>query len=538
MSRNIARLSGRSGPLRLALPALLALAAAPALAAPAKDAAAEKALKEAMGDDYFETRFDDAEKKLRAAIEACGTGCSEGMKAKLHVALGTVLAGGKKELDDAQDVFVTALKLDPTVKPDPDLTTAQVQFAFEKAKADLKLGPAPGADAPASAASHSPPAEQRVRTPVPLYLEILPTVLADVRKVTGSFAGPGNVNFTPLDFRKLGERGYGAEVACDEVAMEGDLTYFITILGENDKVLGTLGTRDAPLRVPIRAAITKEAPHWPGFTAPDQCSSKGSGPDQCLDDKQCNSGLVCKGGQCLAPQKTTSKLSNWITVTFGADFGLFAADNVCSEVGQNDDNYVCQREDGSRYLGTPTTGAANNVNFGFVPGTMRVAIQYERVLFDNFSAAGRIGFAFNGASGEGVNFLPLHLEARLAYSFGQSAFEKPGVRPFVFLSGGLAQVDSTVSRVQVLEDGQACGAQDPLDQGSPCTKPSPDGRTEPRLQYLSATKQAGNGFITAGVGLVYTPLRNVGLHVAVRGGVTFPVLIGVIAPEAGFTFGF
>src|SRR5512141_2375635 len=99
---NIARVS----PLLRSLFALGAvalgalLAAGHADAAPAKDAEAEKVLKEAMDSDYFETRFDKAEEKLRKAIDACGAKCSENVKARLYVALGTVLSGGKKELED------------------------------------------------------------------------------------------------------------------------------------------------------------------------------------------------------------------------------------------------------------------------------------------------------------------------------------------------------------------------------------------------------------------------------------------------------
>jgi hypothetical protein len=225
-----------------------------------------------------------------------------------------------------------------------------------------------------------------------------------------------------------------------------------------------------------------------------------------------------------------------VTITFAPDFGLFAAENVCTRVGQNEDNYVCQREDGSRYVGTPTTNVADNVNFGFLIGTMRVAAQYERVVWDNLTLGGRVGFAFNGASGDGVDFLPLHLEARIGYSLGKDAFSAPGVRPFAFLSGGLAQVDTSV-KVEVLEDSLACGAS-PNDPGSPCTKESSDGRIEPRTQKLAAYKQAGRGFMSVGLGLAYNPIKNLGLHLAVRGGVTFPAVIGVIAPEAGVTFGF
>jgi hypothetical protein len=537
VSRSPVDIAARRRPSRLVAPSLLLvlLACTTANAAPAKDDAAEKALKQAMETDYFETRFDDAEKKVRAAIDACGKGCSEGMKARLYVALGTILAGGRKELEDGQEAFVEALKLDPKAAPDPDLTSAQVQFAFEKARAELKIGPPPAASA--SSTIHKPPAEQRVHTPVPLYFEVMPDVIASVRKVTGSYAGTVTGTYTPLDFRKLGERGYGAEIPCDEVIKEGELRYFIHVLGEGDKVIGTIGSRSDPIVVPIRAAITTPAPRWPGFSAPEQCAARAAGPDQCLDDKQCNSGLVCRSGQCVAPAQEKKQLKNWVTVTFAPDFALHSASEVCSLAGQDSTKHVCLREDGSRYLGTPTLGVANNVNLGFVLGTMRAAVQYERVLFDNFTAGLRVGFAFNGPSGEGVDFLPLHLEGRVGYSFGKDAFEGMGLRPFAFLSGGLAQVDAKVN-VEVLEDGDACGAPDPLDNGSPCTTPSLDGKIEPRTQRLAAYKQAGRGFFTAGVGLAYNPLRNVGIHLAVRGGVTFPVVVGVIAPEAGVTFGF
>src|SRR5678816_1916108 len=95
-------------------PALLAATlAATATAAPIKDADAEKMLKQAMDTDYFNTDFKKAEDKLRAALERCQTTCSDGVKAKLWAAIGTVLAGGKKELEDGRDAFVEALKLDP-----------------------------------------------------------------------------------------------------------------------------------------------------------------------------------------------------------------------------------------------------------------------------------------------------------------------------------------------------------------------------------------------------------------------------------------
>ncbi|MFO0590612.1 MAG: hypothetical protein U0441_23925 [Polyangiaceae bacterium] len=503
-------------------------------AAPSKDAEAEKVLKDAMDSDYFETRFDKAEEKLRKAIETCGSACSNETKAKLYAALGTVLAGGRKELEDGRDAFIDALKLDPKVQPDPDLTSAEVSFAFEKAKGELKMGTP---TASASAATHKPPSAQRVRTPVPLYVEIAAEQLANVRKVTGSYAGPGSETFEPLAFRKIGERGFGAEVPCEEVGKEGELRYFITVLGDGDKVIATFGSRGEPLRMPLQKEISSEAPRWPGFAAPDQCRA-GAAPDQCLDDRQCNSGLVCQGGQCVAPPEKKSTLDNWVTVSFAPDLAIFSGQNVCTNDSQNSASaayahFVCLREDGSRYVGTPTKDTGDNINAGFSLGTLRVAAQYERRVLDNLTVGVRLGFAFNGASGDGVQFLPVHVEGRVGYSLGRDVFGKPGLRPFGFVSGGLAQLDSSV-RVQVLEDATACGAKGE----GPCTKTSSDGRLEPRTQYLNAYKQAGNGFASLGIGVAYMPVRNIGFHLAVRGGLTFPVMVGFLAPEAGITLGF
>jgi hypothetical protein len=127
--------------------ALAALAAsAPAPAAGSKEAQAQKALKQALDEDYLQTRFDDAEQKIRAALQMCGKSCSIALRARLHAALASVLAGGKKELGDARDEFVEALSLDPKVQPNPDLLSTEVAFAFEQAKKQLHLASGAPAD--------------------------------------------------------------------------------------------------------------------------------------------------------------------------------------------------------------------------------------------------------------------------------------------------------------------------------------------------------------------------------------------------------
>jgi len=407
-------------------PALAACLFALTLAgqAQADDAKARRALKQAMEQDYLETRFDKAEEKLRKAIEDCRKSkCSPEIMAQLHVALGSVLAGGKKELQDARDAFVEALAIDPDIEPDPDLSSAEVNFAFEQAKKKLRLGE--DEDEP--------------------------------KKTT-----------------KKNKRD------------------------------------DKPAE------------------------------QTCSDDGPCANGLSCDKGICTLakpkePEAQTRR--NWLSISFSPDISLVSGDDVCSKEGQKAQHFVCARADGSRYKGTPTAGVANNVNTGFALGTMRLALGYDRLISESLSLGVRIGFAFNGAGEGGASFLPVHGEGRLTYWPMSGSLADSGVYPFLFVSGGVAQVDSRVE-VEVLEDGEVCGADNPSDITSPCQNASSDGRIEDRKQTLSGYKQAGLGFGSLGLGLRFAPSARAALNLGVRTSVTFPSFSVVFSPEAALTLGF
>ena len=140
--------------------------------------------------------------------------------------------------------------------------------------------------------------------------------------------------------------------------------------------------------------------------------------------------------------------------------------------------YVCAKnpeaEKPSRYLGQPTPGQGNNVNTGFGVSTMRLNLGYDRVIIAGFSLGARVGYVFNGTNEDFASFIPVHAEARAAYTFGSNPWKDQVVRPWIFLSGGFAQVDTAVE-VDVLEDGEACGAADPGDNASECTIDSESG---------------------------------------------------------------
>ncbi|MEJ7728124.1 MAG: hypothetical protein WKG00_02815 [Polyangiaceae bacterium] len=352
-----------------------------------KDAQAKKALHDAMEVDYLNTDFDKAEQKLSAALEACGkSGCAPDIKARLYVAIGSVQAGGKKQLDDAKDSFVEALKLDKTAALDPDVASTEISFAYERARAELKLsastgGPVAPPTAPGGSDGviHTPVAAQKVSTPVPLFVELLPELGAKAKKLTVSYLGTSGGDWRTLVMKKLGDKGYGIDIPCADTAKPGTVRYAITVTGDEGDILAGAGSRTEPLSTDIQQGFAGEPPHWPGFAAPSTCAKAEDGPKQCIDDRQCNADLVCIGGECRdKPTETPGQYKkNWVSLSVVADVSIVSGDQVCTRPSQDTENYACFRQDGTRYDGEPTTSGddiGNNVNLGPALSTVRITV--------------------------------------------------------------------------------------------------------------------------------------------------------------------
>lgn len=555
----------------------LSLAAAPASAAP-KDDKALKAFKQAMEEDYLDTKFEEAEKKIRSALDTCGSsGCSAPVKAKLYVGLGIILIGGKNARDEGQKAFSEALKLDPNAAPDPDYVTSDIKNAFEDAK---KSGGGSGStskptpsDGPVTV---NPIPAQKVNTPVPLYVTLDEDVTKRVMTVSVTYKPVGGGEAKTLDLEKSG-RAWRVNIPCGAVAKRGTLKYWVVVKDKKGKELASSGSADEPLTTAIQNDVDGKPPSWPGFAPPEQCAgggdsgSSGGGDDsgsshrQCIDDKDCPGGESCAVNECLKkpdggggsskPDKGSDDDSkgaklNWIRLTFAPDFAMVSGQDVCGfqdayEGGEpelaNDPTFVCVRnadgENHARYVGQTTSGQGNNVNFGFGVATMRLMLGYDRVLIKGLSIGARVGFAFNGTNEDFASFIPVHAEGRLMYTIGRNPFAGQVVRPWIYLSGGLAQVDTAVD-VDVLEDGVACGAANPGDTSSPCTIESSDGVLEERVQTLRAIKQGGLGFAGLGVGVSFVPVDMFEINLGVKFSVTFPYVVPVFSPEIGIGVGF
>jgi hypothetical protein len=166
----------------------------------------------------------------------------------------------------------------------------------------------------------------------------------------------------------------------------------------------------------------------------------------------------------------------------------------------------------------------------------------------------RVGFAFGGGPpagrdvvyddtghivrvvAEGQSFVPYHLEARGSYWFGTNPLGRKGIRPYVHLGGGLAQVDASVA-VSV-KDCALVGA-----RGSPaysaCAKgTAPPNGTGLRSVELDAWKKLGQGFATLGGGLVYAFTETFGAQLNLNLMYTFPASGFVVEPSLGAIVGF
>jgi hypothetical protein len=154
-----------------------------------------------------------------------------------------------------------------------------------------------------------------------------------------------------------------------------------------------------------------------------------------------------------APAPAPSRYhKNWGTFAIQQDFLSYSSEgNVCpsttatGEFVPGAEQYSC-RDAAGVYPGEVVNGAGNTVSGGIGVATTRILLGYERVFIDRLAVGGRIGWAFRtapSAEGDGKS-LPLHIEARAAYYFGQAPFERRSIRPFASLGAGIGEVDGVV----------------------------------------------------------------------------------------------
>jgi hypothetical protein len=341
---------------------------------------------------------------------------------------------------------------------------------------------------------------------------------AAAAKVQVSYKPYGATEWKVVAMKRVRD-GYGVEIPCLDVgSATGTLKYYIQAFDADNNIVSWSGTRGQPLSVPIVAELKGEPLHLPGQPPPAKCADTGDCPPEFPG---CHStsgdGGKCEGADCSGaePSGGGGARKNWISLALQQDI-LFlpSATNSCS----GGTPYDCFYDDESYYATIPYGKSGGEIAGGLGAATMRILIGYERAFY-NFTAGVRVGFAFGGGpqAPGGKSFLPVHAEARLAYWFGSDPFDRPGLRPYITLGGGLAQVDSNLS--VIVYENEADFIAD-------------------RRLTLDAWRKAGTTFVAAGGGLLYAITPRTGPYAEMRVMQLFGNAATGMNLQLGYSFGF
>ncbi len=245
----------------------------------------------------------------------------------------------------------------------------------------------------------------------------------------------------------------------------------------------------------------------------------GAGAEECPPDFpgcRASRGDEAPSPPDAAPQpETAAAARNWISVAFQQDvLALTSAQDACA----GGSGYTCFAGGGSYYADTPLRGADDTVSGGFAPATRRVMLGYDRVVAAHVTLGARVGFAFGGGPQRptGGGFLPLHLEARAAYWFGRDPLTRTGLRPFILVAAGAAQIDARVA-VKVYPDASA------YERG--------EGRE------VDAWKKTGLGFAALGAGAMLALSPRSGLTLECRAMEMVPRPTTAFGVQLGYAIG-
>jgi len=472
-----ARRAARLGPLVLAGTAALValLSASPAAAVDRRaEAAAKTAIKKA-GNDYLATNYDAAATRLQKAVRLCGAKkCTPGTRAALLRDLGT-MQFRNGDVGAAKKTWANALQIQADLTLNPDYDTPDLRAAFEEARGGTGAG-AMG-EQPSGDFAHTPAGEQKVNTPLPVYVEYPGS--GGVVRVVIKYKGAAMSDWGRVDLKHAGP-GWGGLIPCTAVT-KGVMRYWVQGFDDGGDPVGSSGDPKHPYTVTIKDDIDGDPPHLPGQSAPKSCG----------EDTECPPGLP----GCAAEEetKTTETPSDeeaqekpppgayvhwWFGLTGALDFiSMPAAQGAClltpGAAPANSQGYYCTNPDGSDFPSRTNTtqnvqlqksGQAGNVAGGLQPGNVRVMFSFDYALTPSFLVGARGGYVANAYTGQaavkdGKAFsADIDLEARATYLFGDHPLANVGFAPMLFAGAGVSEFDGHTTTIVTLVSQQPANA--------------------------------------------------------------------------------
>ncbi len=508
------------------------------------EAAAKDALRRAQI-DYRAVAYDRALARLQKAERACGARqCSRATHAALLRDIGVMhLVNGEEA--EAQGSFAAALQLDPTLQWNSAYAARDLRAAWEAARKAAHIGERPPPEEvvgpqPTGDFTHTPAPEQAVKTPLPVYVEYggaqKPAEVVVKYKAADASAYK-RASLTPVG------NGWGGVIPCADVT-QGLMRYYVQGFDASGEPILNSGDPRRPYTVPIRASITAPPPSLPGQSPPKRCG-EGEGeeaaaaeeapkkPDgkTCEADDECASG-TCSGGRCGAPKAREGGAADyarfWVGVAGSLDLvSLPSASDACKlgPTGQilNSAGYACTDAYGFDFPANTgqndalAPGNAGSVGGGFVVGNVRIKAIFDYAVTANLLVGGTLGYVLDTYPGQiALHFpVPLHLEARGTYVFGDNPLGQPGFAPLVFAAVGASEFDADLT-ITVIQNGVV-------------------GQKPVQAWYFG-----GPWFLAAGGGVRYGFSQRWGFLATLRASAAFGAngFLPSLAPEVGVHYGF
>jgi hypothetical protein len=379
--------------------------------------------------------------------------------------------------------------------------------------------------------------ELQTRRPLPLECQ----AAEEVVRMTLRYRERGTAQWTTLEMDRHGA-AFRAQVPCSATMNAGALDVFVVASDSAGDPVDTLGTKGRPesFRIDGRSRV---AAAFPGEEPPPRCAEQVHCPP---DFPGCDQGLA--EDDLPEAEATRQPVRQWLGLHLAADVGFMGGSNVCAASNQDFDCFSAgadapypaplaadvAREPGELGDVYPGTG----IGRGASAGTWRALLSYERIVSERISLGGRLGLAFGGGppTAAGKRFLPLHAEGRLSYWLRPAGAS--GVRPYVHLGGGIAQIDLKKSDVTVRD----CSEESVREDFLACIAASDayDAANLPELpqRKLDAYRKLGNGFVTTGGGVLVGLTAATALQVHVNAMLMLPSVGLVIEPSVGVLYGF
>lgn len=284
---------------------LLGLASTIAVAQGRLDVPAQGKIDEAINVHYLATDFVKAEQLLAGTINACGNQCSAPIIAKAWMYIGLIRGVGGQNMAGAKEAFRSAVAAFPGVALDTDLSTPEVQAAFNEisgqsssaatsAPANVVLTP------PASAPEPEPEPAAPPAPPPPIQCEPKVQEVQTRRSVPVSCVSkaPGVARGT-LFYKEFGAQTYNrvpmklvngawqAEVPCTATGMGGSLSWYMEASDRKGSRVDGYGDAEGPVDIMLSDATTEAPPHYPGKPAPPRCADLSDCPPEMIGTPAC-----------------------------------------------------------------------------------------------------------------------------------------------------------------------------------------------------------------------------------------------------------